>query len=132
MKNILLTTIFSLFLLGCTSKSVLQLDNVYVPTSVTGVEQTRATVEKAILTAAVDRGWSPKVVQPGLIEASIFVRNHEATVDIPYNANKYSIHYKSSQNLNYNGSSIHRNYNNWVLKLSRQIQKELTLSTQYE
>ncbi|WP_372880609.1 hypothetical protein [Psychromonas sp.] len=130
MKVIFLVAILSVFMLGCASKPVLNVEGIYVPSNMDGTNQSRGTVQKAILTAAAKRGWSPRLVQPGLIEASISVRTHSATVEIPFSEGAYSINYKKSENLDYNGSSIHRNYNNWVIKLSRSIQSELGVNSQ--
>ncbi|PSV18905.1 hypothetical protein C0W44_17120 [Photobacterium leiognathi subsp. mandapamensis] len=130
MKKLFLTTLASLLIVGCTSKPVMNLNNVYVPTTVTGQQHTAEDVQKAILTAAEQRGWSARMIKPGLILANISVRTHSATVEIPYSSTSYSIDYKDSQNLDYDGTDIHRNYNNWVVKLSRSIQQQLGVSTQ--
>ncbi|MBP2700102.1 hypothetical protein [Photobacterium lucens] len=130
MKKLFLTTLASLLIVGCTSKPVMNLNNVYVPTTVTGQQHTAEDVQKAILTAAEQRGWSARVIKPGLILANISVRTHSATVEIPYSSTSYSIDYKDSQNLDYDGTDIHRNYNNWVVRLSRSIQQQLGVSTQ--
>ncbi|PSV00822.1 hypothetical protein C0W80_11590 [Photobacterium leiognathi subsp. mandapamensis] len=129
MKKLFLTTLASLLIVGCTSKPVMNLNNVYVPTAVTGQQYTVEDVQKAILTAAEQRGWSARVIKPGLILANISVRTHSATIEIPYSSTSYSIDYKDSQNLDYDGTDIHRNYNNWVVRLSRSIQQQLGVST---
>jgi hypothetical protein len=115
---------------GCTSKPVMNVQNEYVPTTHDGEELSINDVEKAILSATQKRGWSSRVVKPGLIEASISVRTHRATIEIPYSSSSYSINYKSSENLDYDDGSIHRNYNNWVINLSRTIQGELGVNAQ--
>ncbi len=125
MKNIFMAAFLSLFVLGCSSKSVLEMQNVTAPTYSDGSAQSVEDMQKAILIAAQKRRWQARVVEPGLIEATLMVRSHMAQIEIPYSAGQYSIHYKNSNNLNYNGRSIHRNYNNWVVKLSNSIQKEL-------
>ncbi|WP_318470216.1 hypothetical protein [Photobacterium leiognathi] len=130
MKKLFLTTLASLLIVGCTSKPVMNLNNVYVPTAVTGQQHTVEDVQKAILTAAEQRGWSARVIKPGLILANISVRTHSATIEIPYSSTSYSIDYKDSQNLDYDGTDIHRNYNNWVVRLSRSIQQQLGVSPQ--
>ncbi|GAA05749.1 hypothetical protein [Photobacterium leiognathi] len=130
MKKLFLTTLASLLIVGCTSKPVMNLNNVYVPTAVSGQQHTAEDVQKAILTAAEQRGWSARVIKPGLILANISVRTHSATIEIPYSSTSYSIDYKDSQNLDYDGTDIHRNYNNWVVRLSRSIQQQLGVSTQ--
>ncbi len=128
MRNILLISALALFMLGCTAKPVMNLENVAVPTITATTKSSMEDVQQAIISACLKRGWTPKVVSPGLIEASLSNRSHNATIEIPFSANAYSIHYKASENLNYNGKTIHRNYNNWVVKLSRSIQVELGMN----
>lgn len=125
MRNIYLVVILSIFMFGCSSKPVLNIEKANIPSNIDGTKRSMENVQKAIIAAAVKRGWSPKIVQPGLIEASLSVRTHRATVDIPFSESNFNINYKSSENLNYNGTKIHRNYNNWIIKLSSSIQKEL-------
>ena len=83
------------------------------------------TYRKAITLALNQRGWRVVSEQPGVIEASVDVRDHQAIVDITYSATGYGIQYKDSTNLDHNGNNIHRNYNKWVVLLDREIQKQL-------
>jgi hypothetical protein len=46
-------------------------------------------------------------------------------VDIAYTTTSYSINYKDSRGLDYDGSSIHSNYNGWVQRLDRAIARQL-------
>lgn len=130
MKKLVMMLVAVFLLAGCTSKPVMNMENESVPTDVRGGQYTVQQVESAILSATRKRGWSPKIIKPGLIEATISVRSHRATIEIPYTSNHYSIHYKDSQNLNYDDGSIHRNYNNWVVKLARTIQDEMGVNSQ--
>lgn len=85
-------------------------------------------VQKAILAACSQRGWHATNVSPGLIEARIVVRGkHTVVVDIPYTAEKYSIKYKSSSNMEYQADKgkIHPNYNKWVNLLNNDINIQL-------
>jgi hypothetical protein len=82
-------------------------------------------VEKAIKNAALSLNWKARKVEPGLMEATLFLRSHKAVVTIPYTKTTYSILYKNSENLKYNGTTIHSNYNDWVQNLDRAIQREL-------
>lgn len=125
MKKIFQVALLSLLICACTSNPVLNFKDGYVPNNRDGNPQSVETVQDAIFAAATDRGWSPRLLEPGLIEATIFLRTHSATVEIPFNEESYSINYKDSTDLDYTGSSIHRNYNNWVLNLSNSIQREL-------
>ena len=64
-----------------------------------------------------------KEQSPGLIVATLTLRDHLAVVEIPYSATSFSIRYKDSQNLRYNADdrSIHSNYNGWVQNLNNAI-----------
>lgn len=76
---------------------------------------------RQIKRAGAGLGWAMEDVGPGLIRGTLNARGHQAVVDIPYDQLRFSIHYASSTNLNYNGSTIHNNYNGWVQRLERQI-----------
>jgi NADH:ubiquinone oxidoreductase subunit len=82
---------------------------------------------KAIAAAASARGWMPKSVDEGTIEAKLLIRTHELVVDIAYTATKYTIKYKSSKNLGYNEKrqTIHKNYKKWLGNLDAGIKETL-------
>lgn len=91
-------------------------------------------VEQAIIMAGNGKKWTmKKVVQgkaTGKIEATLLVRNkHVVIVEIVYSPNKYSIHYKTSNNMNAafcNGKTwLHPNYNVWVSQLNNEIQAKI-------
>jgi hypothetical protein len=84
-----------------------------------------AQVRGAIIEAATDRGWIVKEDDPGRILLEIFVRRHSAMVTIDYSPTTYDITYTDSENLLYDGSNIHRNYNGWILLLQQQINRRL-------
>jgi hypothetical protein len=69
-------------------------------------------VTEAILAAGAEAGWTTKLVRPGLIEGSREWGNgkHSMTVEVIYDAKNYEIKYKDSKNLQYDGSSVHRQY----------------------
>jgi len=48
-----------------------------------------------------------------------------AKVAITYNTNSYKIDYVDSENMKYNGTSIHKKYNSWVHNLENEIDKNL-------
>jgi hypothetical protein len=89
---------------------------------------TQAQIRQAILKAAADREWIAKEAGDGHIVAAVYVRNHMAEVDINYGPNQYSITYKNSDNLLYDGTMIHRNYNKWIKLLDAEIKEELARS----
>jgi hypothetical protein len=93
---------------------------VYIP-----AEGDAGAVREAIVAGARAKGWRVSEEGPGHIVASIAVRSHTAVADIFYDATSYSIQYKDSSNLKYDGERIHRNYNKWVILLDQQIQANL-------
>lgn len=82
-------------------------------------------IRKAILAGAQAKGWRVEEVGPGHMIARVAVRTHTATVDIYYDNDSYSIQYRDSSDLMYDGSNIHRNYNKWIIYLDEQIRFNL-------
>lgn len=82
-------------------------------------------VRGAIFTACRDKGWLINPREDGHIIATAHVRRHAAIVDISYTPAAYSITYRDSKVLLYDGQMIHRNYNKWVQLLSERIKLEL-------
>ncbi len=83
-------------------------------------------VQKAIVRAGAALGWQMKPVEPGLIVGTLNLRTHMAMVDIRYDTKTYSITYKDSSDLGYDGTSIHKNYNGWIENLDRGIRTQLS------
>lgn len=125
MRNLIILSLILFFIAGCTSKPLYRIRNQPIPNKITGELRSLEDVGKAIMDATKRRGWTPVLKRPGLIEASILRRSHRAVVEISYSQSNYSINYKDSSNLDYNGNKIHRNYNNWIVKLSTTIQQYL-------
>lgn len=84
-------------------------------------------VKLAILRAGATLGWQMQEVRPHEIEGTLYLRRHMAKVDIPYSAERYSIRYKDSQNLLYDGQNIHKNYNGWIKNLDAAIRTQIGL-----
>lgn len=85
--------------------------------------------KRAIIRGGAKRGWVFEEAGPGHLIGKIAVRGkHFATVDVNFDTRKFSITYKSSQNLKYNPElqQIHENYNSWVANLQSDIQSEIT------
>lgn len=84
----------------------------------------------AIIRAGAKRGWTFNEEAPGHLVGTVSVRaKHFATVDVFFDTEKFSIAYKSSQNLNHDPSrgEIHPNYNAWVRNLQTDIETEIAL-----
>ncbi|MDR1461138.1 MAG: hypothetical protein LBI78_05785 [Campylobacteraceae bacterium] len=130
-KKLLLASLVivgGLFYGGCaaTQQPLYNVENSPVQTF-NGKKLTTAQVEKAILQAGVQRNWRMQKVKDGLITGTLALRTHVAIVDIKYNTSSYSITYKNSTDLGYDGINIHKNYNSWIRNLDNSIQ--LYLST---
>jgi len=78
-------------------------------------------VKKAIITAGAGLGWNIKTQSPGHLIGTLNLRKHTAIVDIKYTTENFSINYKDSTNLNYDGTNIHKNYNGWIQNLEKAI-----------
>ena len=88
-------------------------------------------MEKAILLACIQLKWKKcEVIELAHIEAVLHVRTHKLIVDITYSDKDYTIKYKDSTNLKYNGKKIHSAYQKWVLNLDKYIQTNL-IATKY-
>jgi hypothetical protein len=95
------------------------------PIAVSGKTLSRQDVRMAINNGATHMGWQVKDESPNTILATLDLRTHHAVVEITYTDHNYSIAYKDSANLNYDGTYIHRNYNGWVHNLQTAINSSL-------
>jgi len=103
-------------------------------------------VKKAIQDAALKKGWTLSNDTGDKMLATLVVRSkHTVIVEIAYSADKYSIKYSDSVNMNYHkeghydsrlpsarnaataaqGAVIHPAYNTWVQELKEAISGEL-------
>lgn len=82
-----------------------------------------------IRAAGARRGWAMTERQPGWVRGLLNLRSHQAVVDIRFDARHFTINYVSSVALNYDGQSIHQNYNSWVQYLEADIIREPALQT---
>lgn len=111
-----------LFSAGCRSATV------YNPAPVTLTSATRGAdtvLRDKIVAAGQSRGWTMQPEMPGLIVATYQKGIHQAVVDITYTPGGYSIAYRSSQNLKYDGTRIHPAYNAWVKELETAINSQI-------
>ena len=132
MRNKILIAVFALVLCPAVvdaAKPINNLKNQTVPIRLDGSQYSLEQIQTAIIEACAARGWQPIVDKEGEISATINVRGkHYAKISIPFTATSYSILYVDSNNLDYNAKKqkIHRNYNNWVVKLSGTIDKQIS------
>ena len=112
---------------GCRIAPVMDIVDAPVVEPAVGQKLSAAQVKLAIQRAATTLGWQIKEVQPFLLEGTLTLRKHMAQVNIPYSAQRYSIVYKDSKNLDYDGTQIHKNYNGWVENLDKAIKVQMGL-----
>ncbi|MBA1446115.1 MAG: hypothetical protein JMN27_12825 [gamma proteobacterium endosymbiont of Lamellibrachia anaximandri] len=123
--GVLIVSMVTLFLAGCPHQAmVYNVEDASVVANKDGV--TMDDVRKAIIRAGATLGWNMNDKGSGLVEGTIHLRSHMAQVDIPYDAQTYSIKYKNSDNLKYDGEKIHSNYNGWIQNLDRAIKAQLS------
>lgn len=82
-------------------------------------------IRQAIVRAGSGLGWQMNPDRPGHITGRLMLRTHSAVVDIDYTPTLYSIKYRESTNLDYEGGNIHRNYNGWIQNLDKAIKVQL-------
>ena len=127
LKISVITIVVSLiFLSGCRSMRIVPVVNIQNSTIEVNGKYSKADVKKAIITAVKGQGWGIQNKKGNHIVAVLFVRQIKATIDIRFNTKSYSINYKNSSNLSYDGTNIHRNYNTWIQNLDNRIQAELS------
>ena len=116
----------ALLLLGsCRSAPVRNVDSALL---MAPLETTLEEVTAGIVRAGSLRDWQMTEVAPGHLVAQLEVRDrHRAVVDIFFDTNVFSIQYKDSENLNFDRRRglIHPNYNQWVMNLRSDIQREM-------
>lgn len=123
MKNRPIVGILLLFIIATVACRTAPVRNVTASSVPAGL--TADQVGDAIEKAARRRGWYVERQGPGEMIASLDVRGrHKAIVDIAYDPTSYSITYRDSENLRYNGQRIHRNYNGWIVRLEGTIRDE--------
>jgi hypothetical protein len=122
-SSLVLAGILVALLGGCRSANIY---NVSAAPVVANNPVTLDDMQKAIVRAGAALGWQMKPVETGLIEGTLHLRTHMAKVHIKYDTTNYSITYKDSSNLDYDGTNIHKNYNGWIQNLDKAIRSQLS------
>jgi hypothetical protein len=110
--------------IGCRTSLIRNVENAPI-TLQEGQNPSMKEIEKAIIVAGAGLGWRIKPVSPGNLVGTLALRDHVAVVDIKVDTEKYSITYKDSTNLKYDGTNIHSNYNGWIQNLEKSINAHL-------
>jgi hypothetical protein len=122
--GVLLVSAVALLLGGCPRQAVVY--NVENAPVVSNKSASMDDVRKAIIRAGASLGWNITDESPDTLVGILHLRTHMAKVEIPYSATSYSIVYKDSDNLRYDGEKIHSNYNGWIQNLDRAIKSQLS------
>ncbi len=125
-KTVLFLTITIMVLIGCRTSPVYNVSDAPVVVA-SNKRYTLTDMRNAIYRAGIPLGWQMKEVKPGHIIATLNIRSHMAQTDINYNPNTYSITYRDSSDLNYDGDEIHSNYNGWIQNLDNAIRTQLSM-----
>jgi hypothetical protein len=124
-KQVAVLVVMILALSGCFGRSqpLYEVHDMQVPDSARGLSDEQLTA--AIRAAGSKRRWSMEKINPGLMRGTLKLRSHVAVVDIAYSNEAISLSHNSSQNLQFDGTNIHRNYNLWIRNLELDITESL-------
>ena len=122
--NVITLGALAILLVACTTQPVRNVEN--APISISNSSYDLSDVTKEIRSAGAGLGWQMKEKTPGHIVGSLYLRTHVAVVDVTYTLDEFSINYKDSTNLNYDGTVIHKNYNGWIENLTNAINVRLS------
>jgi len=97
-----------------------------LPVKTRGDTPSLSQVRAAIVAAGRKRNWVIVEGEPGQLRGTLLVRGkHRAEIDIAYSPQSYSVIYRNSESLNYDGQNIHPSYNRWVKDLIFNIESVL-------
>ena len=113
----LLVLAFAGTLAACRTAPVYNVENDTFTTTAPSLDA----AAKMISSAGSSLGWQMQEQGPGHILGRLPIRSHLAVIDINFDMERYSIHYKDITNLKYDGTTIHTNYNGWIENLQNAI-----------
>ena len=122
LSNIIVIILFTLVLSGCRTAPIYNARDIPISPRPSATDEE---IEKAIWLAGRRLEWRINKVRPREMQGLFRKQAHTATVLIPYDKTQFSIIYVDSENLDYDGSKIHENYNVWIQRLVDQIQNEI-------
>lgn len=122
----LLVALAALASLGLSACS--QNEQMFSPTNYVLQKMTREQMRDAIVHTAIEQGWRVDDRTPGLVRATFREGEREAEIEIQYNAERYAIRYRNSEQLRDEDSAfdeIKAPYNLWVKTLDQGIKERL-------
>ena len=121
MRAGLLVALAALASLGLSACS--QNEQMFSPTNYVLQKMTREQMRDAIVHTAIEQGWRVDDRTPGLVRATFREGEREAEIEIQYNAERYAIRYRNSEQLRDEDSKAP--YNLWVKTLDQGIKERL-------
>lgn len=117
LTRMVLVIAFAGVLAACRTSPVYNVENDMFTKTAPSLEAASTMIQGA----GASLGWQMQDMEPGHIVGRLPIRTHLAVVDINFDTQRYSIQYKDSNNLKYNGTEIHSNYNGWIENLQNAI-----------
>lgn len=87
---------------------------------------TKAQIKKSILAACADRDWVCTPDGANQIKGDLRVRTHKVAISIKYSPTKVVYTYRSSEEMNYDGTYIHKKYHMWIDRLHSSVKRNLS------
>jgi hypothetical protein len=91
---------------------------------------TQEQVAEAVKATLLGRGWAINSQRAGVINSTLYIREHTATINAIYDIEQVQLKYVDSTNLDYSESNgerqIHRNYNSWIDNLVNDLRVKLS------
>lgn len=100
----------------------------YTPTKYVEQHLTREQMRDVLVQSALKQGWLVDDRNPGIVRAAYRDGDRAAEIEIQYNAERYTIHYRNSEKLRDEDSGfyeINEPYNQWVKDLEEAINERL-------
>lgn len=104
-------------LAACRTAPVYNVENTPFTTDAPSMEAAAETIRLA----GASLGWQVTEQSSGHLVGRLPIRSHLAVVDIRHDLETFSIMYKDSNNLKYDGTQIHSNYNGWIQNFQNAI-----------
>lgn len=120
-KLTILLLAFTIGLYGCGIKNSIvkkPIDSPIIQVAPINPNISNAQLKNVIIAACSKHGWAVNSATDTNVEATLNHNGKESvTIDIPYSRESVAFKYKSSNNMRYDGTKIHRSYNRWIKNL---------------
>jgi hypothetical protein len=122
----LIALLLGAVLAGCArTAKIYNVTGAAIPPPAAGKTLTMDQVARAIVAAGTRRQWEIEPVRAGELMGTLRLRAHLAVISIRHDTSTFSITFVRGENILHEGDEIHRNYNNWIHNLEREITAEL-------